>query len=297
MGTIIFGNPLVADLGSGSPTDRVIGTGDSFPAHPVLIEYNDLIMNDNHNFDYYKITSVDGLDDAEIRDSRSNRPNQDGEDSYGTYYSGRTVVIHGEIHAYDLWKADDMREAVKRAFVRKDKELPLWFHLGDAAKDRIIMCKKNAKLEIPWQQPTRDLPLIPFMVPLRASNPRILSYLLHSYTADPDDTTIEIENAGNYDAEATIRFYGPATTITLEHSYNDYINRSITINNIADGSYIEVVGSRVRDQNGVNAFNKYSDDSDIILLGPAPFVNSFDITGSGFGGNTKVRIDWRDASV
>jgi hypothetical protein len=46
-------------------------------------------------------------------------------------------------------------------------------------KDRLIYCKKNAKIDIPTC--AADLTVrawVPFMIPLRASDPRMLSYLL-----------------------------------------------------------------------------------------------------------------------
>jgi hypothetical protein len=185
---ILFGEPPVVSPGSGSPDDSVLGSGDAFPSFPGLVQYNGLVLNQRANFDHYRINSIDGLDDAELRDFRSNKPFDDGEDLYGSLYSGRSVVINGQIRAYHTWKTDDMREAMQTAFAlnsgfgNPNVEKPLWFRRGSTIKDRLIYCKKIGKIEIPHAQPTSQFGWIPFMIPLRASDPRMLSYLLHSVT-------------------------------------------------------------------------------------------------------------------
>lgn len=299
---ILFGSPPVATPGSGSYDDRVIGTGDAFPSFPGLVQYNDLLLNDKGAFDHYHINSIDGLDDAELRDFRSAKPFDDGEDVFGSLYSGRSLAINGEIRAYHVWKTDDMREAMQAAFqVRggfglRNPERPLWIRRGNPAKDRLIYCKKNAKLEIPHAQPTRAAPWIPFMVPMRASDPRILSYLLHSYVQEGAGT-FSITNEGNYQAKILMRFYGPATTMTLTNSYEAVV-QVVEVGPIASGSYVEILGSRVRNQDGSNAYNLYSSDSDRITLGPGPAIaNNLQLTGTGMGSSTSLAVQWRDSWV
>src|SRR4051812_27041728 len=107
---ILFGDPPTPSIGSGSDIDRVVGTGDAFSSFPGYLQYNGLLLNYNVEYDYYHINSIDGIDDAELRDFRSNKPFDDGEDVYGSLYSGRSIVINGQIRAFDVWKTDDMRE-------------------------------------------------------------------------------------------------------------------------------------------------------------------------------------------
>lgn len=291
---ILFGSEPGGDLGTGSPVDRVIGTGDSFPTFPGFVQYNKLLLNNWHNFDYFHVASIDGVDDAEIRDTRQPKPNDDGEDSYGAYYGGRSIVVNGQIRCYHVWKTDDMRDALKRAFARKNLELPLWFRLGSPQRDRLIYCKKNAKLEIPMAVPTRGVPWVSYMVPLRATDPRIHSFVRKA--ANNAIGNFTIFNEGNYDAKPLIRLYGPCTTMTLTR-YHENEPQTIIVESIADGDYLDIDSTRVKDSLGANAYNRYSDDSDRLMLGPGPELNYFDFEGTGLGTNSRVLIQWRDAWV
>jgi hypothetical protein len=291
---ILFGPEILASLGRGSVVDRVIGTGGSFPTFPCVVQYNGLILNNTAEFDYFHINSVDGIDDAEVRDNRAVRPNDDGEDAFATAYSGRSLVISGEIRAYHLWKTDDMKEALKRAFVRNSLSLPLRFALGDPEKDKIIFCKKVAKLEIPMAQPTMDMPWVNYMIPLRAEDPRILSFQPESVTHGPGE--FAVVNDGNYFAQPTLRFYGPATTLTLAQTFEGS-TFAAEVGPIASGHYLEVIGSKVKDDAGAHAYNKYSDDSDRIFLGPGPAENLFTLSGTGVGGGAQVTVQWRHSWI
>jgi hypothetical protein len=296
---ILFGDPPVASPGSGSVDDRVIGTGNAFPSFPGLVQYNGLLMNDLQSYDYFHINNIDGLDDAELRDFRSSRPFDDGEDLYGSLYSGRPVVINGEIRAYDVWKTDDMREALQTAFAlntgfgNPNVEKPLWFRRGSTVNDRLIYCKKNAKIEIPHTLPTKQSGWVPFMVPLRASDPRMLSYLLHSVSQAGEGSTL-VNNAGNFPSKALLRFYGPCTRLTLQRHHGG-LQQTVIVGPISSGNYIEVLGSRIRDQNGDNAYDRYSDDSDKLTLGKTD--NVIEVTGTGLGSGSGVTIQWRDSWV
>jgi hypothetical protein len=212
--SILFGDPPTASAGSGSSVDRIIGTGDAFPSFPGILQYNGLLLNYTPEYDYYRINTIDGIDDAELRDFRSNKPFDDGEEVYGSLYSGRSIVLNGQIRAYNVWKADDMREALQTAFAlnsgfgNPNVEKPLWFRRGSAVKDRLIYCKKNAKIDIPNVQPTSGRAWVPFMIPLRASDPRMLSYLRHSATQMGAGEQIII-NAGNFPAKLLLRLLRP----------------------------------------------------------------------------------------
>lgn len=298
---ILFGDPPVASPGSGSTTDRELGTGDAFPSFPGLVQYNGLLLNDDSKFDWFRIESFDGLDDADLRDFRANKPFDDGEDLYGTLYGGRSMVIRGEIRAYHLWKTDDMREALLAAFALRggfgivNPEKPLWLRRGDTSKDRLIYCKKNAKIEIPWAQPTKQMPWVPFMIPLRASDPRMLSYLVHTHTQEGEGS-FSLSNAGNFPSKLLIRFYGPCTTMTLEREFEGF-TQTISVGPLASDEYVEILGARVRDQDNLNAYNLLNDDSDKMTLGPAPSANNFELSGTGMTGDSAVLLTYRDSWV
>lgn len=292
---ILIGGEPLPTFGTGSSADRVIGSGTSFPAFPGYVQYNGLLLNNYNEYDYYHIKSIEGLDDAEVRDNRQPKTNQDGENDLGMFYGGRTLVINGQIRAYHVHKADDMRDYLKGVFARPRLELPLWFRVGGPDIDRIIYCRKNAKLTIPTAQPTRDTPWIEFQIPLRASDPRILSYRRQSATVDANSSAV-VDNQGNYDAKTSIRLYGPATTLKLTRYYNN-VPQQIIVDHIAAGDFLEIVGATVKDSSGNNAYGRYSDDSDKVMLGPSPFSNYLDLEGTGTSSATKALIQWRHSSV
>src|SRR5690606_29499304 len=110
-----------------------------------VLSYNNLVMNDLSVYDKYRVMSIDGLADADVRDNREEKPGDDGEDAYGNLYSGRTIAIKVRVEAYTVSKLRDMEEALRSAFVSME-EKPLYFLTGDPEKDHYIMCKKSAAL-------------------------------------------------------------------------------------------------------------------------------------------------------
>lgn len=294
---ILFGPPPTAIPGD---EDLVpdFGSGDAFPAFPGLLQYNGLLLNEDSALDYFHVTSVDGFDDAELRDFRAAKPFDHGEDIYGSLYGGRSIVINGEIRAYNVWKTGDMREALKRAFAIRggfgisNPERPLWIRLGSTVNDRLIYCKRNAKIEIPHAQPTSMNPWVPFMIPLRASDPRILSYNLNTHSRNTTGT-FSIVNAGDFPAKMLLRFYGPGT-MTLTREFESSL-QTVTVGPLAGGSYIDILGSLVRDSNGNNAYQFYDSDSDKMWLGPGPETNDLQLDGTGMTSTSGVVISWRDS--
>ena len=130
----------------GDPDFAVTGSGMSVPAGvEALFSYNGLVMNDLSVYDKYRVLAVDGLADPDVRDTREDRPGDDGEDAYGSYYSGRTIVLKIRVEAYGLAKLRDMEEALRTAFVGM-QEKPLYFLTGDPNKDHFINCRKSASL-------------------------------------------------------------------------------------------------------------------------------------------------------
>jgi hypothetical protein len=158
----------------------------------------------------------------------------------------------------------------------------------------MILCKKSAKVEIPWQQPTGQWPKIPFMIPLRASDPRFVGLLRQSHSNGIG--SFSLSNDGNYNAKATIRITGPCTTATLSRYYDDEV-RSILVGPLAADQWVQIDGVSVVDSSGLNAYNLYSDDSDRMVLGPGPTLNYFDFTGTGTSGATEVLVQWRHSWV
>lgn len=164
-----------AGLGTGDVEDYVPGSGLAVPTGvESLFEFNGLVMNVINAVETYLILKVDGLDDADIRDTRENNPSDDGEEVGNAYYGGRTIILTGQIQAGSLEKLRDMQYALRSAFAPL-VEQALIVRTGKWDRDHVVYCRKSAKLQMTEEQKDgrwfRD-----FMLTLRASNPRILSY-------------------------------------------------------------------------------------------------------------------------
>lgn len=178
------------DKWRGDPNLSITGTGFSVPRGiEAVISYNGLIMNDTTVFDKYRVMEIDGLADADIRDSREVRHGDTGEDSWQSYYGGRSIVMKVRIEAYQLDKLRDMEEALRTAFVNME-ELPLYFLTNDPEKDHYINVKKNTALtksEDVGQYKGRFFR--DWQISLRASDPRF-------YRAKRKYVTVPIELPG-----------------------------------------------------------------------------------------------------
>lgn len=265
--------PFSAGLGSGAG-EYLPGSGLSAPAGlETLIEYGGLMMNDNSVMDKFRIMEIAGTDDAEIRSSYIPNPGEHGEVVLESFYGGRTVVITGRIEAGNLGKLRDMQQALRTAFVHVWHEHPLIFHTGQAENTVFIDCKKSAPIAM--REAHRDFrPWRDFQVTLRASNPRVLSYMEELNqatldTPDPDGSVfMGVLNRGNFGAQPRIRLGGTLTDPVVS---NDTNGQSISLTGtIADGDYVEIDVARktIVDQTGANQFSLLSVGSDWMELEP-----------------------------
>lgn len=171
---LVIPKPLTG-AGTGSQTDYVRGSGTAVPTGvESLIEFNGLIMNDIYLVETYLVKVIDGLDDADVRANAEANPDDDGEEPDNPLYGGRTIILTGTIEAYSLEKLRDMQYALRTAFAPL-YEMPLVFRTGNRDRDHYVMARKSAKTQMKETQ-TDNRWFRDFMITLRASNPRILSY-------------------------------------------------------------------------------------------------------------------------
>jgi hypothetical protein len=196
--------PAGALLGTGDAGEAVIGTGDSrIRGVDAVWEYNGLIMNYRGWYDTYLITDIDGIDDADIRDKREDRPGEHGEIPYDAFYGGRSIIITGKIRAFSLEKMVDMKQALEEAF-NELVESPLVVHNANPRNDLFVMARKNQKLVIRETQNnfdfTRD-----FIISLRASREyfqsRIENYAGFTDAQIVANTQLSIAQKGNWQAQ------------------------------------------------------------------------------------------------
>lgn len=289
---IVGGDLYLPGAGDGQPGVLTLpGSGFAVPAGiEAALEFNGLFLNVRKNIDRYRITTIDGLADADVRDTRDVNTDDDGEEPFNSFYGGRTIVIGGVIDTFSVSKLRDMQKALREAFNDLTTEYPLIFRLGDFTKDHFIKCKKISPISGIEQQsnrrPTRD-----FQITLRASNPRYLSYYEAFLTATPPVTLGSVElfvatNAGNYWAQPVYRIYGPASTATI---INDTLGTSFTVTNIPNDDYFEysIATKSIKDGLGNNRWNHLDDDSDYVKLKRGP--NSIFYSGN----SPRIDLAWR----
>ena len=176
----LLGTPV--GLGTGSSSNGLPGSGHSGPRGiESVIEYNGLYLNVRDWIDTYLVTTIGGLDDADVRDSRELNPGYHGETAFPGYYGGRTITLTGKVYAKTLFKLRDMQQGLRQAFAQLDNELPLVFRTPDPNLDMMALCRKSQAIQMTDEQRTANHFERQFMVTLRASNPRFLSVVkVHS---------------------------------------------------------------------------------------------------------------------
>lgn len=216
MGLIAL-RPYVVGKGGGDPKHIDFGTGRAQPRGvESFLNYDGFLLNNRKFLDTYLVTSIDGLSDADVRDSRDINPGRHGETYFNAYYGGRTIVLTGKIRAHTIQKLRDMQQALRQAFSDLDDERPLIFGAEDANNSVYLNCKKSQPIAMSEVQQDftyrRD-----FQVTLRASNPRFLSYDQEWLTWRATDPltpgqaigVVKLVNDGNFGAEPVVQIDGP----------------------------------------------------------------------------------------
>jgi hypothetical protein len=280
MAILVLPRPGLA-LGEGSSDERILGTKKSGPRGVESnIEYNGLYMNIREWIDTFVVSTINGLDDADIRDAREPNPGQHGETPFPAFYGGRTIVLQGKVLARTIWKLRDMQQALRGAFADINTEYPLVFRTEDASTDMMIYCKKSQNIVMADEQQTLDHFERSFQITLRASKPYFVSYLeeFHTAVANVGTTPLfTLNNNGNFPALPRIRIYGPLSSSTPG-------GRALALTNERNGQKIFI--------------NALAGSTDAIVAGryfeidiAKNTMNAYDATTGAFIGNRFDRLD------
>jgi len=183
-------------LATGSAREALEGSGHSGPTGiESVFEYNGIFLNVREWIDTYLVTTIGGLDDADVRDSRELNPGYHGETPFPGFYGGRTITLTGKVYAHTLFKLRDMQQGLRQAFADLSQELPLVFRTPNPNLDMLIYCKKSQAIQMAEEQRTANHFERAFQIILRASNPRFLSVVkVHSslnFSSLYDFTTVQ----------------------------------------------------------------------------------------------------------
>ena len=287
--------PPIIGFGSGDSEIPLPGSGLAVPAGvEAVFEYNGLYMNVLNNIDRYKIKSIDGLDDHDMRDQREDNPGDDGETAYPSFYSGRPLSLTGQIQAYTLQKMRDMIMALEQAFSNIRVEKPLVIH--GAGQDQIVFinCRKNSRLTI--QETQNDYRFYrDFLVPLRASNFRFLSLNRPSQTISGLNaaaaSVLTIVNKGSYPAQCVVRVTGGFTAPQITNTTNGSVIKFEPTAVIAAGDAREISSVQSDryciDGAGINKYNDLAIDSTWMTLEPGS--NNIEFQAAAVSGSAPQR--------
>ena len=282
---------LPYELGRGQPDEGFQGSGTAGPRGiESVIEYNGLFLNVRDWVDTYLVTTIGGLDDADIRDSREANPGYHGETAFMGYYGGRTITLTGKIYCKTIFKLRDMQQALRRSFAQLENDLPLIFRASDPTLDMMIYCRKSQAIQMADEQRTANHFERAFLVTLRASNPRFVSSLriwneltfVGKAAGSYDAIGFIITNEGNFSAQPLIELTGPFSSLTLTNEdNNNQMMRLVASIPAGETWVIDIEGRRMyRKSDNANRFMYLDVNSDWMEL--APEKNHIRVTAAGY---------------
>jgi hypothetical protein len=205
-----------------------------------IIEYNGFQINVPGRQDKIFVNSIEGLADADVRDTREANPGYDGETAFESHYGGRTIVISGVIKAGTLSKLRDMQEGLKSIFAPLN-EAALILKGISPDYDVQIFCRKSQPITMGETQKNflfeRD-----FQVTLRASDFRFTAKMIQEEYWDW--WNIDDQESNSYSALVL------SDRPELYWRMNEASGATTFINSVASGTY---AGTKVGTPSGVNA--------------------------------------------
>ena len=286
------------EYGRGQPDEGFAGSGEAGPRGiESVIEYNGLFLNVRSWIDTYLVTSIGGLDDADIRDNRDVNPGYHGETAFRGYYGGRTITLTGKIYCKTLFKLRDMQQALRKSFAQLGTDLPLIFRADTQERDMMIYCRKSQGIQMADEQRTANHFERPFLITMRASNPRFLSSVrvLDEKTfsgATFDAIGLTPINNGNYDAQPQFEFTGPITGLVLYNETNGQVTRLVAAVPTGETWIINTEARRMyRRSDNAYRFQYLDVNSDWMEL--APGTNNIRVTATGLTTASRVGLSFR----
>jgi len=297
-----------------------------------VYEYNGLTINDREGaLDYYHLSSIDGLNSVELRDSRDNKPDEDGEDEWDdqTLRTGRTIVMTGQIRCGRVHKLRDMWRALEAAFVPRTQPLTIYGVAG--APDVQINCRRTLRIEgadsqadykAPWPF-RRD-----FQITLKAARPDYLGLTQRSVTFTPTNvaqlarfypriytsggfelydkymdaqghvtvgaTAFNANNQGTAQADLVVEMGGQLAGLQIINQTNGQkltFKREIPAGQIY--TYDPVEGN-LTDTTDVNRFGVLDTRNTTAKFSLDPGVNQFTVSVTAYSGTPYVKLYWHD---
>lgn len=287
--------PAAQGLLTGSAAEIIRGTKESGPRGiESILEYRGQYMNVREWIDTILVLTINGIDDADIRDNREPNPGYHGETSFPSYYGGRTIVLQGKVVAHTIWKLRDMEQGLRQIFADISQEYPLIFRTNDPATDLQIYCKKQSPIQMVDTQKSSYNFERDFQITLRASDPRFTG-IQQQYASD-GLSQLNLLNKGNFDAELLVKLVGPLTDPIVSVTRADAKVQTFRINGVIPaGETWEIDTSRhlFVDQSNNPRWTMVDVTSDWLELAPGPENNVLTISATGTTSVSAMSAWWR----
>jgi hypothetical protein len=296
MSPIVLDPPIVT-AGSGAPDRSLPGSGKAIPTMVArtVFEINGLIMNQRDNKDVIWVEEIDGLYDADVRDSREANTDRDGEQFYGGLYAGKPLVLTGFIEAGTMEKLEDMMFAFNEAWDNITEESMLVGRTGDVQRDWMVNVVKVQSVAMKDKQDSYRWKR-QFMLSLRSSSPSIYSYLLRTASQQlSGGNNVSVTNLGNRPATPRILLFGAQTGAEITNNNTGEVFRLKDGWQIPAGRYYEIdfEAGTIYDDLGVNRFGAFDSTSDWFKL-PRRSTSVLSVASTARDANAAITVYWRD---
>ena len=180
--------------------------------------------------------------------------------------------------------------------MRLDGELPLVFRGTTPETDMMIYCRKSQAIQMADEQRTANHFERPFLITLRAGNPRFLSSVSvwkeKAFTgATFDDIALSLQNNGNYPAQPQIELTGPITNLTMvNEANNDYVHLTAPVPTGEKWLIDTQRRMMIRRSDNANRFQYLDVNSDWMEL--EPVLNSIRVTATGLTAASRVTYSY-----
>ena len=238
------------------------------------------------------VVTVSGLDMPEIDVSTQSAGNKHGAVSSGRYLKERTIALTGRINGtYSTMPV--LRNALVRAFRPRpdDNDVALTFRWPGMGGNQVMYVKPQ-NLRGDFDATSTSVGYWDWMATLVAQDPRMYSEASKSQNYSVGNSFV-LNNAGNFEAPATVTFNGPLTNPKISNSTTGTaFQLTMTI-----GSGQAVVVDTLNYTAYMASASQYSkiDPANKVFTELTPGNNTVVFTASS--GTGSATVAWRDTSI
>ncbi len=274
-----------------------------------------IVLNSDAATPFVDISSIDGLDSAEVRTFTEDYAGMDGGHVEALWRRPRTVVIAGTAYAPEGRLAPYL-DQLKANYAPSDRDLPLYFR-DPGNEERIVFAKPTTGVRYAYNEKAR-ISSADIQITLTCADPRIYSIVesspsvglsagsaARSYpktyptgylgaSGDPQTGgVLFLDNKGNDSSPPILRFTGPSLNPRASNVTTGEILRLNTT--LGDTDYVDVdMFAHTITLNGTaSRRHLLAPGSSFWFLKPG--VNQINFLASSYQANARLRVTYRSA--